>query len=136
MGPDDESNPLDPSEREADADGKHRDYNLRLKREDLSDLAKLGGDLLKKTVGAGIEAMREVKKELPKEAQHFISQRKEEVLRGLSKDVAQAVLASAVDRAFSLIRQHRVEISVRIRRNDEDENEGKSSRRPASRAPK
>jgi vacuolar-type H+-ATPase subunit H len=83
--------------------------------EDLSDFAKLGGDLLKRTMSSGYDVIKEVKKELPKEASQLISKGKEEVLKGLSKEVMQNVLSQTVDRFFSIVREHKLDVTVSIR---------------------
>jgi hypothetical protein len=83
--------------------------------EDFGDLAKIGGDLLKRTVSSGFDVIKEVKEGLPKEASHLINKGKEEVLKGLSKEVMQNVLANTVDRFFSIVREHKLDISVSVR---------------------
>lgn len=108
-----------------------------LTREDLQDIAKIGGDLLKRTVVSGIEVIKEVKDGLPKEATNLIAKGKDEVLRGLSKEVAQSLLTGAVDRFFATVREHRVEVSIRLRRDPDLVREREAeelSRREARRA--
>ena len=83
--------------------------------EDFGDLAKIGGDLLKRTVSSGFDVIKEVKEGLPKEASHLINKGKEEMLKGLSKEVMQNVLASTVDRFFSVVREHKLDITVSVR---------------------
>ena len=83
--------------------------------EDLGDFAKMGGDLLKRTVSSGFDVIKEVKKDLPKEASHLINKGKEEVLKGLSKDVMQNVLAQTVDRFFAIVREHKLDVTVSVR---------------------
>lgn len=83
--------------------------------EDFGDLAKIGGDLLKRTVSSGFDVIKEVKEGLPKEASHLINKGKEEVLKGLSKEVMQNVLANTVDRFFSVVREHKLDITVSVR---------------------
>lgn len=97
------------------------DKGNRITREDISDIAKIGGDILKRTVGIGVEVFKEVADGLPKEATQFIANRKDEVLKGISKEVAQNLMNVAIDRFFSVIRKHKVEVSVRIVAVDEAE---------------
>jgi hypothetical protein len=83
--------------------------------EDLSGLAKFGGDLLKRTVSTGFEAIKEG---IPKEASQLIARGKEEVLKGLSKEMLNNIVSSSVDKVFSAIREHKLEISVRIKKEE------------------
>lgn len=89
--------------------------NRRFIVEDIGDLAKIGGDLLKRTMSSGFEVIKEVKEGLPKEATQLINKGKEEVLKGLSKEVMQNVLAATVDRFFSVVREHKLDITVSVR---------------------
>jgi hypothetical protein len=98
----------DPDDDGADATGR------RISRDDLHDLAKVGGDLFRKTILSGFEIFRDASKDLPKEASQFISARKEQVFRNMSRDLAQAMIHSAFENFFSLVRQHRLDVSVRI----------------------
>lgn len=86
----------------------------RLSRDDLHDLAKLGGDLFRKTILSGFEMFRDASKDLPKEATQFITARKEQVLRNMSRDLAQVMINTAFENFFSLVRQHRLDVSIRI----------------------
>jgi hypothetical protein len=83
--------------------------------EDLSDLAKLGGDILKRTVSNGFEVIKEG---IPKEASQLIARGKEEVLKGLSKEMLNNIISAGIDKVFSTIREHKLEISVRIKKED------------------
>jgi hypothetical protein len=83
--------------------------------EDIHDLAKLGGDLFKRTMSSGFEAIKEVTDGIPKEASHLISKGKEEVLKGLSKEVLQNVMMQTVDRIFAKVRQHKLEVTIGVR---------------------
>jgi hypothetical protein len=100
----------DDSESHSDETGTRR-----MIVEDFQDLAKLGGDLFKRTMNSGLEAIKEVKEGLPKEASHLISKGKEEMLKGISKEVLQNVMANTVDRIFAKVRQHKLEITVGVR---------------------
>lgn len=86
----------------------------RLSRDDLHDLAKVGGDLFRKTILSGFEMFRDASKDLPKEATQFITARKEQVLRNMSRDLAQVMINTALENFFSLVRQHRLDVSIRI----------------------
>lgn len=92
--------------------------NKKFGKEDLQDIAKFSGDLLKKTVSSGIDVLMDLKGNIPKEAATFIANRKEELSRGLSKDVVQSVITATVDTFFSVVRQHRIELSISIRKNE------------------
>ena len=98
--------------------------------EDLSDFAKMGGDLLKRTVSSGFDVIKEVKKELPKEASQLINKGKEEVLKGLSKEVMQNVIAQTVDRFFAIVREHKLDVtvSVRLKKADDPTVQGKGTK--------
>lgn len=95
---------------------------------DLQDMAKLGGQFLKKTVASGIEAFKEVKEAFPKEASQFIHKSKEEILKTFTQEGLRNVSVFAVDKLFAAIRQHRLEISVRIKKVD-DEAEAPSTKK-------
>ena len=83
--------------------------------EDVQDLAKIGGDLLKRTMSSGFEMIKEVKEGLPKEASHLINKGREEIFKGLSKEVLQNVMASTIDRVFSIVREHKLDVTVSVR---------------------
>ena len=88
-------------------------------KEDLQDLAKIGGDFLKKTLGAGMDVFKEAKENLPKEATNLFNKGKEELRKGLSQETAKNLVGFAVEKFFTLARNHRLEFSIRIRRNEE-----------------
>ena len=92
-----------------------------LTRDDIQDFAKIGGDILKRTMASGMDIVKEVKDGLPKEASQLLAKGKDEVLRGISKEVAQSVLSAAVDKFFATVREHKLEVSIRIRRNEDSE---------------
>ncbi|NBW81507.1 hypothetical protein EBR21_07105 [bacterium] len=56
-------------------DQKQAQDQTWLSREDLQDIAKIGGDLLKRTVSSGIDVLKDVTDTLPKDAQQIISRR-------------------------------------------------------------
>jgi hypothetical protein len=93
----------------------------RMSRDDLQDLAKVSSDLLRRTLVSGFDIVKEVSKELPKEATHFISARKEQVLQGVSKEFVQGLVNTTIDRLFSTVREHRLEVSFRIVRDKNKE---------------
>ena len=101
-------------EFENERDDERNQFGRKLSRDDLQDLAKVGGDLLKRTIVSGLDIVKEVSKEIPKEAQHFISARKEQVLQNMTKDLAQVMLTNAMEKFFKLVREHRLEVSFRI----------------------
>jgi hypothetical protein len=124
--------------RNESSDGRRQQHESgrRLTREDFQDLAKIGGDLLKRTVSSSFDAIKEVTEGLPKEASQFLAKGKDEVMKGLSKEFAQSMVAFAVDKVFSSIRQHKLEVSIRIRRVDDADvpaSSGKNSRREEKR---
>jgi hypothetical protein len=92
-----------------------------LSREDLQDIAKIGGDLLKRTVSSGIDVLKDVTDTLPKDAQQIISRSREEVLKGISREFAQNLVSLAVDKLFAAVRTHRLDISIRVRKDSEKE---------------
>ena len=96
-------------------------------KEDLQDIAKFSGDLLKKTVSSGIDVIMDLKGNIPKEAATFIANRKEELSRGLSKEVVQSVITATVDTFFSVVRQHRIELSISIRKNEPNDDSKKTT---------
>lgn len=82
------------------------------------DIAKIGSELLKKTVSSGLDVLMDLKGNIPKEAASFVAQRKEELMKGLSKEFIQSIITSTVDTLFHVIRQHRLEVSVALRKNE------------------
>ncbi|APJ03175.1 hypothetical protein [Silvanigrella aquatica] len=92
-------------------------------RDDFQDLAKFGGDILKKTMATGIDVIKEVKDNFPKEATQFIAKGKEELLKGLSQDMAKNIVSFGIEKFFSVARQHRLEFSIRVRSNNENKTE-------------
>ncbi|RDB36555.1 MAG: hypothetical protein DCC88_04565 [Spirobacillus cienkowskii] len=88
-------------------------------RDDLQDLAKFGGDILKKTVATGMDVIKEVKDNFPKEATQLLSKGKDELLKGISQDVAKNMISFGIEKFFAVARQHRVDLSVRLRKSDE-----------------
>lgn len=107
-------------------------YDKRLSVEDFQDLAKIGGDILKRTVGVGLDVIKEVKDGLPKEASQFISARKDDVLKGVSKEVWLNIVTLAVDRIFDAVRQHKLEVSIRFKKIDDDSRSTKQQKPPPS----
>lgn len=88
-------------------------------KEDLQDLAKMGGDFLKKTVVSGIDVIKEVKENFPKEASQLLNKGKEELKKGLSQETAKNLVSFAVEKFFKMACEHRLEFSIRIRKNEE-----------------
>ena len=86
-------------------------------KEEIQDLAKLGGEFLRKTLLSSMDVIKEVKENLPKEASHLLNKGKEELLRGLTQETAKQLLQFTVEKFFNLACQHRLEFSIRIRRN-------------------
>lgn len=88
-------------------------------KEDLQDLAKMGGEFLKKKVATGLDVIKDVKEHFPKEASQILNKGKEEILKGLSQETAKTLIGFAVERAFKIASDYRLEFSIRIRRNDD-----------------
>lgn len=131
FGSTEDSHAHGPGGSQAGAHGATYEGGRRFIVEDLQDFAKIGGDLLKRTVSSGIEVIKEVKKDLPKEAQQLISKGKEEVLRGISKEVLQNVVTNTMDRFFAVVREHKLDItvSVRLKKAEADAREGATKER-------
>lgn len=87
-----------------------------LSREDLQDIAKIGGDLLKRTVTSGLDVIKDVTDTLPKDASQILQKSREEVFKGLSKEFAQNIVTLAVEKVFATVRDHRLDISIRVRK--------------------
>ncbi|MFZ9520065.1 MAG: hypothetical protein ACO3A4_06255 [Silvanigrellaceae bacterium] len=102
-------------------DQKQNQEQAWLSREDLQDIAKIGGDLLKRTVSSGFDVLKDVTDTLPKDAQQIISRSREEVLKGISREFAQNLVSLAVDRVFAAVRAHRLDISIRVRKDSDKE---------------
>lgn len=87
-----------------------------ISREDLQDIAKLGGDILKRTVSSSIDVFKDVTDTLPKDASQLILKSRDEVIKGFSKEFAQNLVSLAVDKVFSAVRDHRLDISICVRK--------------------
>jgi hypothetical protein len=96
------------SERAAYSSGR------KVSKDDLQDLAKTSSELLRRTLLSGIDIVRDVGKELPKEATQFLAARREQVLQNVSKDVIQHLVNASIDRLFKTVREHKIEMSFRI----------------------
>jgi len=97
-------------------DPKSSNEQVWLSREDLQDIAKIGGDLLKRTVTSGLDVIKDVTDTLPKDASQILQKSREEVLKGLSKEFAQNIVTLAVEKVFATVRDHRLDISIRVRK--------------------
>ena len=89
-------------------------------RDDFQDLAKIGGDIFKKTVATGRDVIKEVKENFPKEASQLLVKGREELLKGLSQEVAKNMVSFGIEKFFSVARQHRIEFSIRFKKNEEE----------------
>lgn len=88
-------------------------------KEDLQDLAKMGGEFFKKTLVSGFDVFKEVRDSIPKEASQIITEGKEKLLKGVSQETARNLVNFGMERLFKIACDYRLEFSVRIRRNDE-----------------
>ncbi|MBM3381006.1 MAG: hypothetical protein FJY29_01015 [Betaproteobacteria bacterium] len=87
-----------------------------ISREDLQDIAKIGGDILKRTVSSSIDVIKDVTDTLPKDASQIINKSREEMMKGLSREFAQNLVSLAVEKMFAAVRDHRLDISIRVRK--------------------
>ncbi|MEY2986702.1 MAG: hypothetical protein RJB13_223 [Pseudomonadota bacterium] len=108
-------------------DPKSANEQTWLSREDLQDIAKIGGDLLKRTVTSGLDVIKDVTDTLPKDASQILQKSREEVLKGLSKEFAQNIVTLAVEKVFATVRDHRLDISIRVRKATESNSESGAS---------
>jgi hypothetical protein len=90
-------------------------------RDDLQDLAKFGGDILKKTVATGIDVIKEVKENFPKDANLLITKGKEELLKGLSQDVIKNMISFGLEKLFDVAGKHTIEVSICIKKKNQSE---------------
>lgn len=102
-----------------------------ISREDLQDIAKIGGDLLKRTVTSGLDVIKDVTDTLPKDASQILQKRREEVLKGLTNEFAQNIVALAVEKVFATVRDHKLDISIRIRKAAEIDGDSNAKERTA-----
>lgn len=77
-------------------------------KEEIQDLAKFGGSFLKKTVSTGLDAIKEAKENLTQEAINNIS-------------------SFTVDKFFSALRQHRLDISIKLHHVGEENSDDKGT---------
>jgi hypothetical protein len=124
MRPKNRKNPFGMKD-EKQVSGKISNYDNSETIEDLTGLARLGGDILKRTVTGGFEALKEG---IPKEASQLLAKGKEEMLKGLSKDVLNNLLSSGIDKFFTSIREHKLEVSVKIKKDSPTEVKPKNKR--------
>lgn len=112
-------------------DPKSTNEQTWISREDLQDIAKIGGDLLKRTVTSGLDVIKDVTDTLPKDASQILQKSREEVLKGLSKEFAQNIVTLAVEKVFATVREHKLDISIRVRKAAESDGESSAKDRPA-----
>lgn len=96
------------------------------------DLSRMGGDILQKTLG-GLDALREG---LPKEAKgaaQYIMNRKDDLVKGFSKELIQSLITGGIETFFSVVRQHRLELTIGIRKTEEDKDAPTKERAPKDR---
>ena len=93
---------------------------------------------LKKTVVSGLDVFKDVKENFPKEASQLLNKGKEELIKGLSQETARNLVGFAVEKFFKLACAHRLEFSIRIRRNEDvpDASDAPSKRSAAHKAKK
>ena len=104
---------------------KNKEDQKWFDRDDISDLAKFGSEFLKKTVSSGIDAIKEVKENIPKEASHMLHKGKEELLRTLTPEAAHIFIDYTIEKFFAVARNHRLEFSIRLRKQDETKSHNK-----------
>jgi hypothetical protein len=97
-------------------DNKSNPEQSWISREDLQDIAKIGGDILKRTVSSSLDVIKDVTDTLPKDASQIINKSREEMMKGLSRDFAQNLVSLAVEKMFAAVRDHRLDISIRVRK--------------------
>ncbi|MEN9529687.1 MAG: hypothetical protein RI932_1560 [Pseudomonadota bacterium] len=97
-------------------DNKSTPEQSWISREDLQDIAKIGGDILKRTVSSSLDVIKDVTDTLPKDASQIITKSREEMMKGLSREFAQNLVSLAVEKMFSAVRDHRLDISIRVRK--------------------
>jgi hypothetical protein len=127
QGPDKDDHSMDSEDFESTERVRSVPLGRKMSRDDLQDLAKVSSDLLRRTLVSGFDIVKEVSKELPKEATHFISSRKDQVLQGVSKEFVQGLVNTTIDRLFSTVREHRLEVSFRIVRDKNKEQQAPNS---------
>jgi hypothetical protein len=117
-----------PAPHNSHRSSRHPSPERKQVRDEVQDIAKLSSELLKKTVVSGLGVIKDVTDGLPKEAGQILSKGKEEFLKhALSKEVLQLLLTSAIDRAFARLQEHKLEISIRVRKADSEPKPTKSN---------
>lgn len=112
------------SERKTD-DSKSSDSKL-FSRDEIS---RISGDILQKTLG-GLDALREGLPKEAKEAAQYIMNRKDDLVKGLSKEFIQSLITGGIETFFSVVREHKLELTIGIRRveNSQQGNAGRKDR--------
>jgi hypothetical protein len=95
-------------------------------KEEIQELANTGKKFLKKTLATGADALKEAKGHLPKDAKEFIAMGKRELLKGITQQALKNIVIFSVEKMFSTARQYRLELSFRIRKNDDEKPQKKS----------
>ena len=96
------------------------DNPSKFSRDDLSEFAKIGGSFLKKTIDSGVKALNDVTKSgiakeatgLAKEATQFINRSRDDIFKGISREMAQAMVGTVVDKIFENVEGRKLEISI------------------------
>lgn len=102
--------------------------NKIFSKEDFGEIAKLGGQILKKTVVTGMDVFKEAG--ISREATtQFISNRKDDLLRGMPKEVLQSIFNSGVDRAFELLRNHKIELTIKLKKDSDEKDISEKSKK-------
>lgn len=94
-------------------------------KEELQSFKDVGQKFLKKTIASGIDAVKEVKGHLPKDAKEFIAMGKRELLKGITQQALKNIAIFSIEKMFSTARQYRLEVSFRIRKNEDEKPEKK-----------
>lgn len=105
----------EPTSEESDSTEENKWFG----KDDLQDLAKLGGEFLKRKMAAGVDVIKEVKEQLPKEASQILHRSKEELLKGITQETAKQLINFAIEKFFKMASEHRLEFSLRIRKNED-----------------
>jgi len=100
----------------SDSTGDQKWYS----KEELKTFGNAGKKFLQKTLSSGVDALKEVKGHLPKDAKEIIAMGKRELIKGITQQALKNIVIFSVEKAFSTARQYRLEVSFRIRKNDDE----------------
>ena len=111
--------------KETKGDGHSSKDSKWFSKDDMGELAKLGSDVLKKTLLSGLDVLKDVKDNLPKEAAQMITKKKDDILKNVGKDASSNLIEFAVEKLFDVSKNYTLELSLRLKKTEDVVNKDK-----------